>query len=126
MIRKTSSRFHSFATGKGPTVTVIKCHNNVFGGYTEQQWEKSRGWSLQKSPRVFPVQSCQPSGLPPTKMPLIPGKKDVLSTAAVTWDRHLVMAMIFQYIGIGQRSCHVQIKLNISYQCPAGQDAEHF
>uniref|UniRef100_A0A0G4I2F7 TLDc domain-containing protein n=1 Tax=Chromera velia CCMP2878 TaxID=1169474 RepID=A0A0G4I2F7_9ALVE len=30
--------FHSKADGKGPTVTVIQCEGNVFGGYTKVPW----------------------------------------------------------------------------------------
>ena len=33
-----SSNFHSCCDNKGPTVTVIKSGNNIFGGYTEQSW----------------------------------------------------------------------------------------
>ena len=34
-----SSTFHSYCDNKGPTVTVIKSGNNIFGGYTEQSWQ---------------------------------------------------------------------------------------
>ncbi|XP_022808126.1 uncharacterized protein LOC111345115 [Stylophora pistillata] len=34
-----SSNFHSCCDNKGPTVTVVKSGNYVFGGYTEQLWE---------------------------------------------------------------------------------------
>ena len=34
-----SSNFHSSCDNKGPTVTVIKSENNIFGGYTEQSWD---------------------------------------------------------------------------------------
>ena len=33
-----SSNFHSCCDNKGPTVTVIRSGNNIFGGYTEQSW----------------------------------------------------------------------------------------
>ena len=32
-------RFHACCDNKGPTVTVIKSGNNIFGGYTEQSWD---------------------------------------------------------------------------------------
>ena len=35
----TASNFHSCCDRKGPTVTVVKSGNNIFGGYTEQHWE---------------------------------------------------------------------------------------
>ena len=34
-----ASNFHSCCDNKGPTVTVIKSGNYIFGGYTEQLWE---------------------------------------------------------------------------------------
>ena len=35
----TASKFHSICDNKGPTVTVVKSGNNIFGGYTEQSWD---------------------------------------------------------------------------------------
>jgi len=34
-----ASNFHSCCDNKGPTVTVIKSGNYIFGGYTDQSWE---------------------------------------------------------------------------------------
>ena len=34
-----ASNFHSICDNKGPTVTVMKSGNNIFGGYTEQSWD---------------------------------------------------------------------------------------
>ena len=34
-----ASTFHAKCDKKGPTVTVVKSGNNVFGGYTEQSWD---------------------------------------------------------------------------------------
>ena len=34
-----ASNFHSCCDNKGPTVTVIKYGNYIFGGYTEQPWQ---------------------------------------------------------------------------------------
>ena len=34
-----AANFHSFCDNKGPTVTVVKSGNYIFGGYTEQPWE---------------------------------------------------------------------------------------
>ena len=38
-----ATNFHSFCDRKGPTVTVFKCGNYIFGGYTDQQWECKLG-----------------------------------------------------------------------------------
>ena len=35
-----ASNFHSCCDSKGPTVTVIKSGDRIFGGYTEEQWDQ--------------------------------------------------------------------------------------
>ena len=37
-----SSKFHALCDDKGPTVTVVKNGNNIFGGYTEMSWEDGK------------------------------------------------------------------------------------
>ena len=44
-----ASNFHSCCDNKGPTVTVVKSGNYIFGGYTEQHWD---GKSYLKEPIV--------------------------------------------------------------------------
>ena len=34
-----ASSFHSCCDNKGPTVTVIKSGNYIFGGYSEGEWD---------------------------------------------------------------------------------------
>ena len=34
-----ASNFHSCCDNKGPTVTVVKSENYIFGGYTEHEWK---------------------------------------------------------------------------------------
>ena len=34
-----ASNFHSCCDNKGPTVTVVKSGNYIFGGYTDQSWD---------------------------------------------------------------------------------------
>ena len=34
-----AANFHSCCDNKGPTVTVVKSGNYIFGGYTEQHWD---------------------------------------------------------------------------------------
>ena len=34
-----ASNFHSCCDNKGPTVTVVKSGNYIFGGYTDQHWD---------------------------------------------------------------------------------------
>ena len=37
-----SSKFHAVCDDKGPTVTVVKNGNNIFGGYAEMSWEDGK------------------------------------------------------------------------------------
>ena len=39
-----ASHFHSCCDNAGPTVTVIKSGNYIFGGYTDQNWESKFFW----------------------------------------------------------------------------------
>ena len=34
--------FHEKCDDVGPTVTLVKCKNNIFGGYTDQSWKPPR------------------------------------------------------------------------------------
>ena len=44
-----ASIFHSCCDNKGPTVTVIKSGNYIFGGYTEQEWKGKIKTSVSKT-----------------------------------------------------------------------------
>ena len=37
-----STTFHSNCDGKGPTVTIIKVNDHIFGGYTNVSWNSSK------------------------------------------------------------------------------------
>ena len=45
-----SSNFHALCDNKGPTVTVVKSGDYIFGGYTEQSWEKGGKYFLLEPP----------------------------------------------------------------------------
>ena len=40
-----ASEFHAACDNKGPTVTLVKVGNNVFGGYTDKSWNGTTGKS---------------------------------------------------------------------------------
>ena len=42
-----SSTFHSNCDGKGPTVTIIKEGNYIFGGYTDVPWHSGKYISIR-------------------------------------------------------------------------------
>ncbi|XP_020624754.1 BTB/POZ domain-containing protein KCTD4-like [Orbicella faveolata] len=52
----TAANFHSCCDNKGPTVTVVKCGNYIFGGYTDQSWESHGRTIVQGSAISWVVQ----------------------------------------------------------------------
>ena len=42
-----AANFHSCCDNKGPTVTVVRCGNSIFGGYAEQPWESGKNTFLK-------------------------------------------------------------------------------
>ncbi|KAL9951569.1 hypothetical protein ACROYT_G044253 [Oculina patagonica] len=68
-----ASNFHSCCDNKGPTVTVVKSTKKyIFGGFTKE-WNGSQWY--KKAPDSFLFSLVNPSGLPPTKLPLIADKE---------------------------------------------------
>ena len=55
-----ASCFHSCCDGKGPTVTVIKSGNYIFGGYTEQAWEGRSCFNVLRVLNLLTVICFQP------------------------------------------------------------------
>ena len=47
-----ASDFHSCCDNKGPTVTVIKSGNYIFGGYTDQSWD-GKSYFNNRFPKGF-------------------------------------------------------------------------
>ena len=41
-----ASNFHSCCDNKGPTVTVIRSENYIFGGYTDESWNSGRSYFI--------------------------------------------------------------------------------
>ena len=39
----SASAFHTACDNKGPTVTLVRVGDNVFGGYTDKSWKLSAG-----------------------------------------------------------------------------------
>ncbi|XP_078354270.1 uncharacterized protein LOC144638853 [Oculina patagonica] len=118
-----AANFHSCCDNKGPTVTVVKSGNYIFGGYTDQNWDSSAGY--KKAPDSFLFSLVNPSGLPPTKMPLVAGKE-----GNAIWC-HSGFGPVFGngcdlVIANAPNSNNCSVKLNTSYQCPTGQNATTF
>ena len=47
------SHFHSLCDEKGPTITIVKVGEYIFGGYTSLSWRKSPGKYSSLSLRVY-------------------------------------------------------------------------
>ncbi|KAK8814350.1 hypothetical protein WA158_008212 [Blastocystis sp. Blastoise] len=65
-----SSEFHKYCDNKGETVTIIKHkghnnHMNIFGGYTDQNWELDSGWKSYSKEFLFTLSNEH--NIPPTK-----------------------------------------------------------
>ncbi|XP_068752406.1 uncharacterized protein [Montipora capricornis] len=50
-----SSTFHSLCDAKGPTVTIIRVNNSIFGGYTDKSWISPSypNWRYIRSTKAF-------------------------------------------------------------------------
>jgi len=103
---------------------VIKSGNYIFGGYTEKSWNKD-SWIYKRAPDSFLFSLVNPSGLPPTKMPLIAGKEEY----AIYCDRDCGPVFGESYdliISSAPNSYSCVVNLGNSYQCPTGQNAKTF
>ncbi|KAL9954732.1 hypothetical protein ACROYT_G042305 [Oculina patagonica] len=61
--------FHTKCDNKGPTVTIVKSGNNIFGGFTDVSWASDRiTWITCTQAFLFSI--INPQGLRPTKMPI--------------------------------------------------------
>ncbi|KAL9951606.1 hypothetical protein ACROYT_G044301 [Oculina patagonica] len=119
-----ASDFHSCCDSKGPTVTVVKSGNYIFGGYTDHPWESPVSGCYRRAPDSFLFSLVNTSGLPPTKMPLIAGKEG--NAIICNSNYGPVFGSGHDLCIHEQNSKNCSTKLNTSYQCPAGQNATTF
>ncbi|XP_066016656.1 uncharacterized protein [Pocillopora verrucosa] len=61
-----ASTFHSNCDGRGPTVTIIKVNNYIFGGYTDVSWSSSCFWSYATKAFLFSFNNIK--GYNPVKL----------------------------------------------------------
>ncbi|KAL9951581.1 hypothetical protein ACROYT_G044265 [Oculina patagonica] len=121
-----AANFHSCCDNKGPTVTVVKSGNYIFGGYTEESWEQpASGACYKKAPGSFLFSLVNPNRLPPTKIPLVEGKEENAihchSGYGPTFGNGHDLC-----IPNAPNSNNGGLKLNNAYQCPTGQNATTF
>jgi len=125
-----AANFHSCCDRKGPTVTVVKSGNYIFGGYTEQHWESTSS-AFKRAPNSFMFSLVNPSGLKPTKMPLIPGKEGSAILCNSSYGPVFGSNNSSGYYdllvgGSPNQSSGCTSNLNNSYRCPEGQNVTTF
>jgi len=119
-----SENFHSKCDNKGPTITIARSGEYIFGGFTEESWRDGFAWI--KCSKAFLFSMVNPQGLGPTTMPLITEQKkyaacsDSCSGPSFGSGNDL---FITGNAGIIDESCSF---LGCSYQCPPGQQSTFF
>lgn len=118
--------FHQRCDLKGPTVTVARCGNYIFGGYTEAQWESLLTVEYKRDPKAFLFSLSNPSGLNSTKLSVLPGKMDQAINCCSNYGPAFGAAPDF-WIGNNPNSNNAcSARLSTCYQIPAGQKANTF
>lgn len=72
----TAQAFHSRCDNKGPTVTIVKSGDNIFGGFTEISWTSHCNWVPCHESFLFSL--VNPHGLGPIKIPEIKSKENAI------------------------------------------------
>ncbi|XP_068705762.1 sushi, von Willebrand factor type A, EGF and pentraxin domain-containing protein 1-like isoform X2 [Montipora foliosa] len=62
-----ASTFHSLCNGNGPTVTIIKVNQYIFGGYVSVSWDSSCSYDYDATAFLFSLRNKP--GWSPTKLP---------------------------------------------------------
>lgn len=52
-----SRTFHRYCDGKGPTVTIVKVGNYIFGGYTDKSWTWSNGYTQSSNAFIYSLRN---------------------------------------------------------------------
>ncbi|XP_022802348.1 uncharacterized protein LOC111339885 [Stylophora pistillata] len=122
-----ASNFHSCCDNKGPTVTVIKSGDYIFGGYSQHPWQSPAhgSGSFKRALTSFLFSLVNPGGLPPTKISLTPGNESnsiyCHSNYGPTFGGNHDL-----YVANAPNSGNCYTNLGNTYQCPTGQDAQKF
>ncbi|XP_020600948.1 TLD domain-containing protein 1-like [Orbicella faveolata] len=61
-----TTTFHAKCDGKGPTVTIIKVNDYIFGGYTDVSWHSSCSYSSSGKAFIFSLYNT--NGYDPVKL----------------------------------------------------------
>jgi len=116
--------FHSRCDNKGPTVTIVKSGVYIFGGFTEQSWT-SRNVHVTCS-QAFLFSMINPHGLGPTKLPLIPRKKQNAIYCGINSGPVFGEGNDLWMSKDANTNTSGSSELGITYQCPPGQQCTFF
>ncbi|KAL9962272.1 hypothetical protein ACROYT_G031358 [Oculina patagonica] len=70
-----AATFHEKCDEKGPTITIIKAGDYIFGGYTNEPW-RSKPCAYATANKAFIFTLYNKNGYKPLKQPLLPGNED--------------------------------------------------
>jgi len=70
-----ASTFHRQCDNKGPTVTIIKVNNYIFGGYTDVSWSSPSSGGYASSSKSFIYSLYNINGYAPVKLQIASGRK---------------------------------------------------
>ena len=120
------SDFHDKCDGKGATITVVRCGQYLFGGFTRIPWSSSGNFKQDPSSFLFSLEGPPDTNRQPTKLK---GNPDIRQhvfhdsrcgpTFGGNHDLHLATA----HDGV-QSDCYSH--LGISFPAPSGQNSETY
>ncbi|PFX11604.1 uncharacterized protein LOC111319474 [Stylophora pistillata] len=115
--------FHSKCDNRGPTVTIVKSGNYIFGGFSEKSWDSSGRWF--RCSQAFLFSMVNTNGLGPTKLQLFDNHEHAIycetSCGPTFGEGHDLYISGDANVNSSSFAC-----LGNSYQCPTGQVAETF
>ncbi|XP_048578078.1 uncharacterized protein LOC5504431 [Nematostella vectensis] len=114
----SASTFHSNCDNKGPTVTIVRVGENVFGGYTDRFWDNSRP-RYKSSEKSFLFTLFNTEGYKPAKLSLKASPSSVAIDTG-SGDGPIFGAGPDLYIGpraYGQPSSYTR---SLTYELPDG------
>lgn len=130
-----AQNFHSKCDHEGPTVTIVKSGDNIFGGFTENSWTSGLLLGLaehfKRSTQSFLFSLVSPSGIGPTKMPLWNGSEDsgivgyssYGPTFGIRGDLFLFPCRDLFISNNADKNTESHSEVGTSYECPPGQES---
>ncbi|XP_028392065.1 uncharacterized protein LOC114516714 [Dendronephthya gigantea] len=80
-----ASEFHAKCDDVGPTVTLVKCGTNIFGGFTDQSWNNKAFVQYKRSNSSFLFSLKNKENMRPFKYPIKDGQNDKAIRCSLLW-----------------------------------------